>query len=51
MDNPPHDRHGWDLVTSRPLSPEQTRRADELAAVESGTKKVETKRKRKEKPR
>ncbi len=34
----PAARRGWDLVTSRPLTLEQTQRADELAAVEAGTK-------------
>ncbi len=36
---PPPERHGWDLVTSRPLTSEQMRQVNELAAIETGTKK------------
>lgn len=44
-------RSGWDLVVSRPLSPEQEAAADELARVELDHKatKPKTPRKRKEK--
>lgn len=45
-------RKGWDLVTSRPLTPEQARHADELAQAEIETKggkpKGKAKGKRKE---
>lgn len=32
------ERKGWSLVTSRPLSEEQARAADELARAEAGAK-------------
>lgn len=30
------ERKGWDLVVSRPLTQDQRRRADDLAAIELG---------------
>lgn len=43
----PDDRKGWDLVTSRPLTDEQRRRADELARAEAEMKGGKAKGKRK----
>lgn len=41
------ERRGWSLITSRPLTPEQSAAADERARVELGQAKGKAKRPRK----